>query len=383
MKLKKFEILVGGDFFVKDNFNSSVLFSQELIKLFKKVDYRIINLETPIIDSQKKLAINKTGPNLFTTKKTIVPLLNELQINLVSLANNHIMDYGDNGLFETIGHCKNNGIETVGAGNNIEEASKPVIIKNNDYKIAILNLAENEWSSATENTAGANPMDIIDNFKQIQNAKSQNDFVIVIIHGGHEYYHLPSPRMKKQYRFYTKAGADAIVGHHTHCVGGNEVFNNVPIIYSLGNFLFTINSPHEKWYTGLLLNLIISKNHPISFKLIPIQQQKSDFSLNILNGEEKETIIKEIETYNAIINDDSMLNKKWEFFLKENTKKYLQNLSPINIFGSRYIRRGLNLLKTNKFILSKNYLKLQLNLMRCEAHVDATKSILTKQLINK
>jgi poly-gamma-glutamate capsule biosynthesis protein CapA/YwtB (metallophosphatase superfamily) len=76
-------------------------------------------------------------------------------------------------------------------------------------------------------------MDIIDNANQIKEAKATHDKVIVIVHGGHEYYNLPSPRMQKQYRFYADQGADFVVGHHTHCISGYEVYNGVPIYYSL------------------------------------------------------------------------------------------------------------------------------------------------------
>ena len=88
-------------------------------------------------------------------------------------------------------------------------------------------------------------MDIIDNTNQIREAKASHDKVIVIVHGGHEYYNLLSPRMQKQYRFYADQGADIVVGHHTHCISGNEIHNGVPKYYSLGNFLFTGRSTIE------------------------------------------------------------------------------------------------------------------------------------------
>src|SRR6185369_4870371 len=116
--------------------------------------------------------------------------------------------------------------------------------------------------------------------------------VIVIIHGGHEYYHLPSPRMVKQYRFYAENGADAIIGHHTHCTSGYEVYKNVPIFYSLANFLFTLNSKHECWYTGLILQLEISQHKDISFELYPIKQQRKNFNVEFLQDTEKEKVIE-------------------------------------------------------------------------------------------
>ena len=74
-----------------------------------------------------------------------------------------------------------------------------------------------------ENNIGANPIDIIDNAAQIKKAKKECDFVIVIAHGGHEYYNLPSPRMQKLYRFFAENGADIVIGHHTHCVSGHAI----------------------------------------------------------------------------------------------------------------------------------------------------------------
>src|SRR5690606_34911013 len=124
-------------------------------------------------------------------------------------------------------------------------------------KIAIINIAENEWASATDTSAGANGMDLIDDVKSIQEAKSQSDFVLVIVHGGHEYYNLPSLRMQKQYRFYIDNGADLVVGHHSHCISGMETYKNKKIYYSLGNFLFTKPSVFKGWYNGLILEVII------------------------------------------------------------------------------------------------------------------------------
>ena len=133
----------------------------------------------------------------------------------------------------------------------MSDASKYITLEKDGLKIAIINFCENEWSIAEAGSPGANPMDIIDNASQIKSAKESHDKVIVIVHGGHEYYNLPSPRMQKQYHFYADQGADIFVGHHTHCISGNEVYKGVPIYYSLGNFLFTMNNSNNEWYTGM------------------------------------------------------------------------------------------------------------------------------------
>jgi len=231
--------LIAGDFYIADNFQNQQMVDNSVEQLFSSADYRIVNLETPLTDNAPQNRIIKTGPHLQSNAETILPYLKQLKVDIVTLANNHIMDYGAKGLADTFHILHTNQIGYVGAGPNLQKAAKPFTIETDGMKIAILNFAENEWSIAEKSTPGASPLDIIENVHQIKAAKASTDKVICIIHGGHEYYHFPSPRMVKQYRFYVENGADAIVAHHTHCIGGYEIYNNAPIIYSLGNFLFT------------------------------------------------------------------------------------------------------------------------------------------------
>ena len=234
-------------------YNASKMIDKKVIDLFEQSDYNIVNLEAPVTDSETKTL--KTGPNLKADRDSTLNVLQTLQIDAVTLANNHVLDYGEQGIADTLQFCKDNNIDTVGAGMNLSEAFKTLYIDSKEGKIAIVNFAENEWSAATADSAGFNPMDIIDNSYQIKKAKEIADYVVVIVHGGHEYYNLPSPRMQKQYRFYAEQGADIVVGHHTHCISGYEEYKGVPIYYSLGNFLFTENSTNDDWYTGLVLEI--------------------------------------------------------------------------------------------------------------------------------
>lgn len=369
-------ILIAGDFFISDHYAEHNLFDDSVIKLFEKADHRVVNQEAPITGNNKKNKIIKTGPHLQTSSETTLPYLKQLKVDLVTLANNHILDYGAIGLSDTFNTLSGNEICYVGAGNNLREAAIPFTFEKEGIKIAILNFSENEWSIAEENKSGANPLDIINNVTQIKKAKTNNDKVICIIHGGHEYYNLPSPRMVKQYRFYADNGADAIIGHHTHCIGGYEVYNNVPIFYSLGNFIFTLNSRYEEWYFGLLLRLEISLKKEIVFELYPVIQNKSDFKVQLLTGVEKEAVMEKIKKYKLIIKNESLLLQNWNSFLNKNSKQYLQSFSPINAISNRFIRAGLNSMQINKLLLSKNYLKLYLNLIRCEAHKDASEAII-------
>src|SRR5690606_5760342 len=225
------KLLVAGDLVVTRSFNTNCI-SQELKDIFLSTDYNIVNLEAPITESGTRIL--KTGPHLKGHLESTIELLSTLQIDLVTLANNHILDYDEKGVLDTLAICKDHGFSTVGAGKNKNEAASIFYLDSQEGEIAIINIAENEWASATEKSAGANGMDLIDNAKHIQEAKGKSDHVIVIVHGGHEYYNLPSPRMQKQYRFYIDNGADIVIGHHTHCVNGDEEYKGKQIYYSLG-----------------------------------------------------------------------------------------------------------------------------------------------------
>src|SRR5690554_4433550 len=368
------KILITGDLVINKTFLNDNI-SPEVINLFQSSDYNIVNLEAPVTESNLKIL--KTRPHLKSEKESTLEILKALNINLCTLANNHVLDYDEQGVLDTINFCKENNIQTVGAGNNLEEASKTLYFDSAEGKIAIVNFAENEWSSATEKTAGANPMDIIDNAKQIKEAKQSADYVFVIVHGGHEYYNLPSPRMQKQYRFYAEQGADIVIGHHTHCISGNEVYNGVPIYYSLGNFLFTSKSIREDWYLGVVLEAEI-KNGNITSQLHPVKQEKESFELSLFNGVEKHKVLNRITEYNIIIADSTKLKNEWDKYVESKYVTYLNYLSPTSFIRNYYIKALFN--KLGLRMLNKNAMAYTLNLMRCEAHSDLSKEITQKYL---
>ncbi len=115
--------------------------------------------------------------------------------------------------------------------------------------------------------------------------------------------------MQKQYRFYAEQGADAVIGHHTHCISGNEVYKNVPIIYSLGNFLFTKPSKKDVWYEGSITNLLIEKEEPIKFEIYPVKQQKNSFQTVLLKNHEKNIVFEKIQNFNNTITENEILQK--------------------------------------------------------------------------
>lgn len=369
------KLLITGDLVVNQPYTPSKKIDQSLIDLFSKSDINIVNLEAPVTDSESKIL--KTGPNIKSHRESTANVLKALNVDVATLANNHVLDYDEKGVEDTLDFCKKQDIKTVGAGMNLNEASKTLYLDTDEGKIAIVNFAENEWASATDTSAGANPMDIIDNAAQIKDARNNADYVIVIIHGGHEYYNLPSPRMQKQYRFYAEQGADIVVAHHTHCISGNETWKGTPIYYSLGNFLFTHDSSQPDWYIGLVLEIELTKNS-LRPTLHPISQTRGDFKLDLLQGLQKEDVEIRIDEFAKVMSDELMMKLAWRRYVSSESKSYLNYWSPLSFISNRYLSAILRRLPV-KFT-NKKGLALYLNLMRCEAHRDLSKETIEKYI---
>jgi poly-gamma-glutamate synthesis protein (capsule biosynthesis protein) len=287
------------------------------------------------------------------------------KFDVVTLANNHILDQSETGLIDTIELCKNNNIRTVGAGRNLLEASEPLVIEENGLKIAIVNICENEFSIAHGDHAGANPLDIISNYYQIEKLKEVTTRIIVILHGGNEYYELPSPRMVKTCRFFARIGASAVICHHTHSPSGYEIYNGVPIFYSLGNFIFDwkLKQP-QTWYEGYLIKFELSEKSVKDFELIPYKQCLNSDGLRLLDDSDKSEFLKKIEDLSIIISQTELLQSRWEKFCMERKRDYNISLLPNNILRYLYYKK---LLPQNMLFVDRSNLK---NLIRCESHRD-------------
>ena len=169
--------------------------------------------------------------------------IKELGFDVVSLANNHIYDLGEPGLINTINCLKRNNIRFVGAGMNLEEASAPIIIEKDGLSIAVFACCfyglKPVWiTAATPSSSGIWQTDIETVCDRIRNAKKQYDYVIVLPHWGIELVYFP----QEEYFFYSKkmidAGADSVLGSHTHTIGPYWKYKGKTICYSMGNFLF-------------------------------------------------------------------------------------------------------------------------------------------------
>jgi poly-gamma-glutamate synthesis protein (capsule biosynthesis protein) len=378
-----FDILICGDFYVGphaggrlgaviDQKNYHQLFG-DLFEDLKSASLSIINLEGPILESAR--ASIKTGPAI-SMKPTILNALKEANINLVTLANNHIMDFGLNGISETLTSLNHFQINFVGAGLNKNEISKPYFSSIRSKKIAVINVCEHEWISDFHSDAGANGIDLIELHRQIQECKKNADFTFVVYHGGIEYHPLPTPQIQKVFRFMIDAGASVVLSHHTHTFSGYEVYKGCPIFYSLGNFIFDSNkkSKGENWNKGFSVGFNIL-NNSLNFEIIPFTQNKNEIGLKKMKDIELKEFNDKINSYNFIIEDDTKLAKAYDEFVKRMSVQYMAFINPYEGKLSSLFKRGLL-----PSLFTKNKKLLILNLLRCESHKELFERILLMEV---
>lgn len=375
------KILIAGDFApfgyrLKDEIDSGNFeILSELRQFTSEADYSILNFEAPVANySDPKIV--KNGGNICSHPNAMKAVA-WAGFNMITLANNHVLDFGDSGLYRTQNLAAEYDIDTVGAGKNIADAARILYKKIDNKTVAFINCCETEFSIATNVSAGANPLNPIKQFYQIQDARKNADHVIVIVHGGHEYFQLPSLRMQETYRFFIDAGADTMVNHHQHCFSGYELYNGKPIFYGLGNLCFdeSIRYRTELWIHGYMVELNII-DEKIDFKLIPYQQCGDKVGTYILK--DRTEFDRKIEELNAIISNPEKLQQELNQYYSDCSKGVLATLEP---YSSRLTRGAFNRGWLPSFINRKR-LPVISNMINCEAHCDKLKFAINKKLQN-
>lgn len=362
------KILVAGDFcpqhrvaelFVKRNFS---LVLEEVKTLTERADYSIVNYECPVCRGDEA-PIQKCGPNL-KSHKSGIEAIKWAGFNCATLSNNHFRDFGDKGCLNTLDELAHVDLDYIGGGRNLIDASKTLYKEINGKVLAIINCCENEFSIASPNTAGSNPLRPIQQYYDIHKAKQKADYIIVIVHGGTEWYNLPTPRMKETYRFFIDAGADAVINHHQHCYSGYELFHDKPIFYGLGNFCFDKGKLlHSFWHEGYMVTLDIKKEG-LDFELTPYIQCAETPSIQII--ENRKEFDEDIKRLNKIIDDDEALHQSFHEMAMKRECLIKTLLSP-------YSSRIMKALQYRGFLpsfVNRNRMISFLAYSQCEAHHD-------------
>jgi len=329
---------------------------EDLMQILDKSDLHISNLECPLTYSED--TIEKSGPAVKSDPGS-VSLLNQAKVKIACMANNHIFDYGEKGINDTIEELKKSNIEEIGVINRTDGQEKWIVKEINGKKIGFLNYCEHEFSVRERGLLGASGYDPVKAYYDIRVLRPKVDWLIVIYHGGNEYYPLPRPELKMDFHYMADLGADLVVGHHTHVFSGYEIYKGKPLIYSLGNFFFPYEGEPESWNIGVLLNCIISES--IKFELIPLYQCKDGLKVNLIEGDKKESVLQKIKDLSSIIADDSKLEEAWKIYV-QNTG---EGLTRKILYPTKVDKLLLKLPFFNKYVSDRSRLRSLINILRC------------------
>lgn len=344
-------------------------------RIVSESDYSLVNFECPVA-TDETAPIVKCGPSLKCDTKG-VEALSYCGFKAVTLANNHFRDYGNKGVLSTLDELDKRGIDHVGGGRNINEAST-ILYKNlKGRTYAFVNCCEHEFSIATDSRPGSNPLNIINQYRTINEAKGQADYVIVIVHGGAEGCQYPSPRMQKTYHFFIEVGADAVINHHQHCYSGYEYYLGKPICYGLGNFSFDSIFPvhemdsslHSSWNEGYMVRLSFDDSL-IEIEALPYIQAFKEPGTIMLDGNELSEFERRLQLLNDCIKDPSMAEAMYNKWVDSNSDWHRIIFEPWGK-GWRILRKKgwlPSLVSKQKWLSLADYIM-------CESHHDRIKRI--------
>ncbi len=223
---------------------------QAVYPLLQSADIAVGNLETPFTvhgDPADKRFIFRAHPEH-------VPALRTVGFDVLSLANNHILDFPPDSMDDTLAALEDLGIATVGAGRGEATAHRPAVLEVKGIKVAFLAFAAPRWRNSPEvptatDVAWAEPEPVR---KAVAQARQEADLVIVIVHTGTEYETQANQEQRAVAHAAVEAGAALVIGHHPHVLQDVEVYQGVPIVYSLGNFVFDMDVIERTRDTAIL-----------------------------------------------------------------------------------------------------------------------------------
>lgn len=304
-----------------------------LLKELAQHDLRVVNLEGAFAEVGAK-GIVKAGPHLALRESHLDPWVG--LIDVAVLANNHVMDFGLEGLSRTKEACRVRNMVTLGAGGDREAAHKPF----DAGSLRIFAVGEHEFGAARADRAGIASVEDEDILlKGIEEGKRQGKWVVVFSHGGSEIVPVPAPYLRVRYRRWVDHGASLVVGCHPHVVQGYERRNEGVIFYSLGNFAF----PFESF-----------RNHPDACRSIGLSVDLRERSMRVLHIENREDAIE--------IDDDPGISQRFELASEVLTSpdyEAVHRKIASDLFPLWYQRLGVR---------DRDDAALLLHYFRCDAH---------------
>lgn len=275
----------------RDNGIEGIL-SKDVINILSTSTYSIANNEFTISDRRTPLSGKAFT---FRGSKERLSIYNEMGIDLVTLANNHVYDYGLDAFNDMLDALNEYNIPHIGAGTNITEASKEYSIILNGYKISFLNASRAEKNiltpGATETEAGVfrcYDSSLLE--QRIKEVKQTSDYVITLVHYGKEGYHDLEDEQIASSKRYIDAGSDAVIGTHAHTLQGVEYYSDKLIAYNLGDFIF-----NEKTEDTGIMTLNINADGNMTYQFTPCVQE--NMYTKVVSGDDKQRIISDMNSW--------------------------------------------------------------------------------------
>ena len=271
---------IGFDRYFYGKWDDEELLSGEILDFLHSADHVIPNVEGPIANAEQNTTQSGVQQLLHTIDPKAVKVLRKMGADIWNICNNHIMDAGPYGIESTLKEAQSFGAQTIGAGMNIDEARKPVIL-DEAGGIGMFGVGyQRACRKADVDKPGCyswSDLDAIQN--TINEIKSKCRWCIVVAHAGEEFTPLPSPYTRERYHKYLEMGADIVIGHHPHVPMNYETVGDKIIFYSLGNFIFDTDYQRSQFNTelGLIVKLTFTETE---FSYEPM-------GLRIVRGEER------------------------------------------------------------------------------------------------
>lgn len=323
------------EFFFSRNMQNVV--GIELLNLLRNSDCCIFNLECPLVNTDSP--IQKGCSNLRADVSTVEGL-KSIGVDLLTLANSHIMDYGYAGLESTVSAFEKESISFLGAGENLKAAAKPFLLSANNKKIGVYACAEHKFSIAEENKLRANPFDTLESFDHVVDLKKCSDYVIVLYHGGKVHYRYPSPMLQRICRKFVEKGADLVVCQHCLSIGSEEKYLGGTIVYGLGNFIFDSHcNPMSD------SSLLIKINDDFKIEYIPLE--KYGCGVCLTKDDIAKTVLSDFKKRSDLIKNAGFVKEEYLKFARNMVNGYLLTCSG---YRHKYVLILLNKLCRLKLI---------------------------------
>ena len=350
-----------------DDISGKALF-HDLKKAIDDADFSICNFECPATNETR--AIKKCGPSLKAKPQDLVMLKNA-GINAVSLANNHILDYGVKGLRDTLENCENYGISYFGIENEGQKENDRLLLTKDGETVTIFSFAEEEFNYQKTTSTGAVKFDPYEDFDKIREAKKKGK-VIVLYHGGIEYYRYPSPLLRKKCLKMVEAGADLVLCQHSHIIGTMEQVGDAFILYGQGNSIFGYRESSNSWNQGLIVLFDTQ-----SGTFLDVIEAKKDGVYKAAE-DSRIKVLAEMKTLSNGWTAD-FIELEWEKFCSEKKALYYPML-----YGKGRVFNKCNRLTKNKLVdlfFNKKKKMVTMNLIRCDSHNEVVTKLLEKDYV--